>query len=104
VSREKATLQRIKWHSRRGDLHSVLLSLYNEQEIEMADYGEAMNKLREALLLLSQTTMKQDSADRWLDLLVTFKIEDETVILADWLIEPTGIIADWEPFGPRVKH
>ena len=70
----------------------------------MADYGEAMNKLREALLLLSQTTMKQDSADRWLDLLVTFKIEDETVILADWLIEPTGIIADWQPFGPRVKH
>jgi hypothetical protein len=27
----------------------------------MADYGEAMNKLREALLLLSQTTIKQDS-------------------------------------------
>lgn len=70
----------------------------------MADYEEAMNKLREALLLLSQTTMKQDFTNRWLDLLVTFKIEDETVIVANWLIEPTGIIAGWEPFGPRVKH
>ena len=59
-----------------------------------------MNKLREALLLLSQATAKQDFADCWLDFLITFKIEDETVIVANWLIEPTGVIADWEPFGP----